>query len=376
MAVKSILIAPDSFKGGISSARFCETVADELTKYAPGVAVRSLPISDGGEGMLECLKLAVGGRLYETEVCAPYGDKTPARILFTAGEDASTAVVEISQCVGLPLVKGRENPERTTTCGIGELVRYAVGLGAENVTFSLGGSCTNDCGAGMLSALGVRFLNTFGEAFVPTGETLSGVTRIKTDGEFDKYRKIRFTAMCDVENPLYGEYGCSNVFARQKGADEAMIKRLEAGVKSFAGVCAEYFGEDLSAESGAGAAGGLGFACRAFLGAELKSGIQTVLDLCGFDRFAAEAELVITGEGSFDEQSLMGKATGGVIARAAPTPVAFLCGCYKPGGAIKYPNLKYIIPINQNQPLEYAIAHTPQNLRAGVQALLKKLKEI
>ncbi len=370
--IKKILIAPDSFKGGISARQFCEIASSEIKKHRPEAEIRSLPIADGGEGTIESLHTAVGGELISTVTEGPYREEMTSELLFTKKDEA---VIEIAKCAGLPLVKDRPDPEKTSTFGIGRLIEYAVENGAKHIILTLGGSCTNDCGAGMLSALGIRFFDRMGKEFVPTGKNIGEVSRIEESERFLKFKKISFTAMCDVKNPLYGEYGCSHIFARQKGADDEMIERLEAGVIRFSRGAAEFLGKDFSLDAGSGAAGGLGFACRAFLDAELRSGIETVLEICDFDRLAKESELIITGEGSFDSQSLMGKVVGGVVSHGGSTPIAVMCGKYKPFDGSGIPNLRYIIPISEGQELKYAIEHEPENLKAGIGRLIELLEK-
>lgn len=372
MKYNNILIAPDSFKGGVSSVRFCEIVSEKIKKLRPEAVVRSLPIADGGEGTLECLKISAGGKSVFADTVGPYGEPMKAEILFTK---VNEAVIETASCAGLPLVYGRMDPEKTTTAGLGKLIEYAVGHGAEHIILTLGGSCTNDCGAGMLSGMGIVFRDADGKRFVPTGGTLGRVKTVEKSAEFAKYADISFTAMCDVRNPLYGDNGCTHIFARQKGADDAMIGRLEACVKSFSAAVSEALGQDFSQDEGTGAAGGLGFACRAFLDGELKSGIETVLDLCGFDRLAETADLVITGEGWFDYQSLMGKVIGGIVAHSGSVPVAVLSGKYRQFDTSGFPNLKYIIPVSEGQELDYAIAHEPENLRRGTEKLFSIIEK-
>ncbi len=346
-------------------------MAEELTRLRPTAEVRSLPIADGGEGTLDCLAAAAGGELHTVTVSGPYREPVTAQLLFL---DGGRAVIETAQCAGLPLVGERRDPELTTTYGVGELIRFAAEQGAKEIILTLGGSCTNDCGAGMLSALGVRFTDSDGREFVPTGKTLKDVVGISAEGLEPLLKELTFTAMCDVKNPLCGADGCAAVFARQKGADDAMIARLEEGASHFAGRAAAFLGVDLSREEGVGAAGGLGFGCRVFLGASLRSGIGTVLALCDYDRLAAEAELIITGEGRLDRQSLMGKVIGGVISHSGKTPVAVLCGQYLPFDTEGCPTLRYILPISEGQELAYALCHGEENLRAGTRALIGLLE--
>lgn len=269
--------------------------------------MRSVPIADGGEGTLESLFAAVGGETDRTVTEGPYHETVHAQILFTKKNEA---VIEAAQCAGLPLAKDRLNPELTSTVGIGKLIEYAVDNGAKHIILALGGSCTNDCGAGMLTALGIKFLNRDGAEFIPTGKSLGAIVKIEKGERFEKFREIVFTAMCDVKNPLYGEYGCSRVLPGE-GRDNAMIERLELGAIILRKFLLLFSEKIIPPRRASVPAGGLGFACRAFLGAELKSGIETVLELCGFDSLANKAELVITGEGSFDRQSRWARSLGG-----------------------------------------------------------------
>ena len=368
--MKRIILAPDSFKGGISALEFCNIVKPELEKIFKTSEIISVPIADGGEGSLESLCIAAKGTLHDLSVTGPLGEKVSAKLLFT---DSNHAVIEMAQCAGLPLVKGRENPEETTTYGVGELISYAVREGAKNITVSLGGSATNDCGTGMLAALGVRFADGSGNTFVPTGKTLGKIKTISFPDEFEKYKNVRFTAMCDIKNPLLGKFGCAHIFARQKGADDSMISRLESAAASFSKVSAEFLGRDFSSEEGAGAAGGMGFACRAFLNADLKRGIDAVLELCRFDDLAKSADLIITGEGRFDAQSLMGKVIGGISEHRFNADIAVICGKYNPFELPENSGIKYIIPIHEGLELDYAIAHTREYLIAGVSKLINML---
>jgi len=362
--MKKIILIPDSFKGSISSRKFCEIAEKEIRTKLPESEIISLPIADGGEGTIDSLNSVVGGNIIKVKTVNSLYENTQAEILRL---DGKTYFIETAQAAGLPQIKGRENPEITTTYGMGKLIEYAADCGAEEIILALGGSSTNDCGAGLLSYLGVDFYDKNGKTFIPAGGTLKNVTKIKFNRKFNRYKKIKFKAMCDVTNPLYGENGCSHIFAPQKGADEKTVLRLEDGVKLFAEVCKKTLKKSFSSVSGAGAAGGLGFCCKAFLNAELVSGIDTLLSLFNFDKIVKGADMIITGEGCFDYQSLMGKTIGGIIRRSANVPVYVLCGKYKPFDYDKFNNIKSVIPISGNQDLKTALINAEENLKKAVQ---------
>ena len=374
-----VIVAPDSFKGSLSAEQFCEVCERTIKSIRPDAEIISLPLADGGEGTAECFKRAVNCKSADFYVKNALFEEIDAPILFF--DDGKTALIETAKVNGLPLVKGRENPEETSTYGIGQLIGHAVDLGAKKIILALGGSSTNDCGLGMLAALGACFYNKDGVSFVPTGGTLCQVKDIDLSMMYPRLIGARFEAMCDVENPLCGEQGCSKVFAPQKGADPAMVERLEEGCRHIAGLFNLMRDKDYSLEKGAGAAGGLGFAVIAALLGELKKGIDLVLNLYDFESKLSDCDCIITGEGSFDKQSLMGKAVGGVIEKAnnknctsqssqSSLPVYVFCGKSKVD--FELPENVKVIPISEGQPLDYALTHAEENLEKNIRMQFAK----
>lgn len=313
--MKKAVLIPDSFKGTLSSLRICGVMRECILELCPGCEVVSIPVADGGEGSVDAFLAAVGGRRVVVGVTGPWFEQVTAH--YGILPDGETAVIEMAAAAGLPMVGERRDPSRTTTYGLGELLLHALGSGARRIILGLGGSATNDGGCGAAAALGVRFLNKNGESFVPVGGTLRDIAKIDITGLDSRLRAAEITAMCDIDNPLCGENGAAFVFGPQKGADERMVRELDAGLRHLA----ELIGRDLGAEvadlPGAGAAGGLGAGAAAFLNARLRAGIETVLDVTGFDRLAEGADFVFTGEGKLDSQSLRGKVVIGVARRAA-----------------------------------------------------------
>lgn len=358
-----ILLAPDSFKGSLSAADFCTAFEKGACKARPDLSFDVLPVADGGEGTLSCMLSAMDGKVFNCPVQDPLFEEIQAPVGFF--ENGRTAVIEAAYANGLPLIKGRENPELTSTYGVGQMIAFAVDMGARKIILTLGGSSTNDCGLGMLAALGACFYNADGVSFVPTGGTLKDIAEIDLSMMYPRLQGALFEGMCDVTNPLCGKNGCSAIYGPQKGADDAMVARLDAGCRHVADLFLKMRTTDFALESGAGAAGGLGFAILAALNGKLKSGIETVLDLSRFESRLASCDRVVTGEGSFDYQSLMGKVIGGILKRVAaaekPVPVSVFCG--KCGALTEKPAcLADIVEISAGQELEYALTHAAENV--------------
>ncbi len=317
-----ILIAPDSFKGTLTANEVCDIIGQAFNDTIKNPEITKLPAADGGEGLCACLKEIIGGETVKTGVCGVFGERMTAEYLML---NDKTAVIETASCAGLPLAGENKNPEKATTYGVGELIIHAVNNGAKKILLGLGGSATNDCGFGMASALGYKFTDGNGDAFIPTGETLCEVKHIiKPENPID----IPVIAACDVENPLYGENGAAYVFAPQKGADANMVMRLDNGLRHAAEIIKRDLNVSVSETKGSGAAGGMGAGALAFLGAELKKGIDILLDAADFDKKAADADLIITGEGRLDFQSVNGKVISGIAKRAEKhgKPVIAICG--------------------------------------------------
>ncbi len=311
--MRKIILVPDSFKGTMSSIQICNIMEERLNKYFPKAQIVKIPVADGGEGSVESLVRAVGGEMVYAKVKGPYFDTIES--FYGILSDGETAIIEMAAAAGLPIVGDRKDPSKTTTYGVGELIRHAIMDGCKNIIIGLGGSSTNDGGAGMAAALGVKFINKDGNVFVPVGGTLSEIESIDISEALD-LSNLNITAMCDVDNPLYGVNGAARIFGPQKGADEEMIKLLDQNLSHFASIIKEQLDKDILDMPGAGAAGGMGAGVAAFLNAKLKRGIDVVLDTVGFNALLKGADMVFTGEGKIDGQSLRGKVVHGVAVRA------------------------------------------------------------
>ncbi len=311
--MRRIVVIPDSFKGTISSSRFCDLAERAILRHFPDCTVAAVPVADGGEGTVDAFLAARGGERVAVRAPGPFAE--PIDAFFGVLPDG-TAVVESAAAIGLPLVRGREDPLRATTLGVGALLSAALDRGARRIVAGLGGSCTNDGGCGAARALGVVFRDAAGRAFLPVGGTLGEIASIDASGRDPRLAGVDLAAMCDVDSPLNGPLGAAHVFAPQKGASPEAVERLDAGLRHLAEIVRRDLGADVAALPGAGAAGGLGAGLVAFLGARLVPGIEAVLDAADFDALAAGADLVVTGEGRLDAQSLRGKAVVGVARRA------------------------------------------------------------
>lgn len=309
-----IVLIPDSFKGTLSSVEVCRVLRGCVELRLPGCEVRAIPVADGGEGSVDAYLAALGGEKVHARVAGPFFE--PVESFYGLTDGGKTAIVEMAACAGLPLAGELRDPALTTTYGVGELIALAVEGGARKIILGLGGSATNDAGCGAAAALGVRFFDRTGTPFVPTGGTLGEVERIDVSAARERLRGVEITAMCDIDNPMYGENGAAYVFAPQKGAGPEQVRALDAGLRRLAGVMRRELGMDFAELPGAGAAGAMGAGVTAFLGASLQSGIESVLNAVDFDSAAADADLIFTGEGRLDSQSLRGKVVIGVARRA------------------------------------------------------------
>ncbi len=320
--MKKVIIAPDSFKQTLSAIEVCEIVSGELKKKYEKIETQNIPVADGGEGTVDCFLYALGGEKIFLTVKSPLeNDITAYYGILPNG----SAVIEMAQASGIAIEK-QNNAMKAGTYGTGQLILHAVKNGARNIYIGIGGSATTDGGIGCMSALGVKFLNKNGESVPLCGEGLSMIDEIDTSGLFNEIKECNITVLCDVKNPLYGKNGAAYIFSPQKGADESQIKKLDEGLVNLAKKAKAALNKDYSHLEGAGAAGGLGFALVAFSGATLKSGIEAVLKVTDFEQKAKSADLVITGEGKMDKQSLMGKVPFGVSQKSGGTPVTAIVG--------------------------------------------------
>ena len=323
-----ILVAPDSFKGTLSAAEAAMAMGRGVRRALPRASVTLRPVSDGGEGFIDALIPFMGGTPVRTEVQGPLpGQRVRARWALVG--KGTTAVIEIASAAGLMLVPpGKRDPRVTTTFGVGELIRSALKRNVGSILVGIGGSATNDGGAGMASALGVKFLDSSGSALPPGGGALADLAHIDVTGLDGRLADTAVTVACDVTNPLTGSDGASRIFGPQKGGDPAAVALLDRALHRYADVLLRDLGVDVETIPGSGAAGGLGAGLIAFCNARLTSGIDLVLDVTGFDDALGSTDLVLTGEGRIDAQTRSGKALSGILrrARARHVPVAAVAG--------------------------------------------------
>ncbi|SDM56209.1 glycerate kinase [Acetanaerobacterium elongatum] len=317
--MSKFLLIPDSFKGTMSSEEICSVMEQAIKSHCPDSEIISVPVADGGEGSVDAFLKAVGGERIAVRVKGPYFNDMDA--FYGIINNGKTAIIEMAACAGLPLVEGNPDPKKTTTYGVGQLIEDAARRGCEKIIIGLGGSCTNDAGTGAAAALGVTFTNQSGNPFIPAGGTLKDIVHIDTSNLLPALKKVEMVAMCDIDNPLFGENGAAYVFGPQKGADEAAVKELDEGLRNLDRVLQKDLKLSLANEKGAGAAGGMGCGMVAFCGASLRMGIETVLDTVSFDSLVQGVDYVFTGEGKLDSQSLRGKVVIGVAHRAKKSGV-------------------------------------------------------
>ena len=351
-----IVIASDSFKGSMSSLDVATAASAGVIEVYPDSEIVSVNVADGGEGTVEAIVDALGGEIVKVQVSDPLGRK----IETSYGIAGETAILEMAAASGLPLLTAEErNPWATSTLGTGEMIMDAISRGCRKFLVGIGGSATNDAGVGMLQAMGFRFYDANGELITQgCGGMLGSIARIDDSLVSAAVKESQFTVACDVDTPFCGPEGAAPVFAPQKGADAEMVKRLDEGMASFAKVITEKYAIDIVPVAGAGAAGGMGGAFRAFLGATLKKGIDMVLDAIDFDTTIQGANLVITGEGKVDFQTAKGKTAAGVLNRAKQQhiPVVAIGGCVEMCDSLVQMGFAGIYPILEEKvPLEIAM---------------------
>ena len=314
--MKKIIIAPDSFKGSLSAVEVADAIEEGIKKVIPDCEIVKTPIADGGEGIMNTLVSALGGKKTKIIVHDPL--MRPIEVEYGLVEDSKTAIIDMAIANGLTVLhKKEQNPATTTTYGTGQIIKNALHRGCRSFLIGIGGSATNDAGTGMLKALGFRFLDINAEETDGTGNALHSIYSIDEAKAMLGLKGAQFTIACDVNNPFSGKNGAAYVFAPQKGADKQMVKELDDGMESFRKLIEKQKKIDLNTIPGAGAAGGLGGGFAAFLNAELKPGIEMVLQAIGFEKHLQNADFVITGEGKLDKQTAMGKAASGIIDAAS-----------------------------------------------------------
>ena len=385
-----IVIASDSFKGSLASIEVAQSIEMGIFDVFPSCDVVKVAVADGGEGTMDALCQSLGGKVVRIPVEDPIGRTINASYVIL--EDGNTAVLDMSSASGLTLLTPSErNPMLTSTYGTGQLIDDAIGRGCRRFLVGIGGSATNDAGMGMLTALGYRFLDAEGNELPGAGASLSKVCGIDCSGVSQAVRDSEFIVACDVDSPLYGPDGAAYVFAPQKGADPDMVKALDDGLRHYADVVASYTGKipmhggpsctgetsimkDAASMPGAGAAGGLGYAFVAFFGARLQRGVDMVLDAVGFDSIIEGADLVITGEGRIDAQTLTGKTPYGVLQRASRQniPVIALAGSVALDDSSGFTAIRQITPPDMELSEAMLPAVASANLRRTISALLQQ----
>ena len=324
--MKKMILVPDSFKGTLSSLEICSVMEQCIHEHDPSAQVVAIPVADGGEGSVDAFLAAMGGEKISVPSKGPYMEDITS--FYGLVDNGRTAVIEMAACAGLPLAGGRLEPDKATTYGVGLLMADAAKRGCKRIIIGLGGSVTNDLGTGAAAAAGIRFLDSSGTAFVPTGGTLSKIEHIDCSDLLPELREAEIITMCDIDNPLYGETGAAFVFAPQKGADDRMTVFLDEQLRAAAETIRRELNADVSNLPGAGAAGGMGGGMAAFFRSRLQMGIETVLDTVRFEELLQGADMVFSGEGKIDAQSLCGKVVIGVARRAknAGVPLVAVVG--------------------------------------------------
>lgn len=374
--MQNFILVPDSFKGTLSAIEVCNIMKSSIKNLYKDANIISVPVADGGEGTVDAFLYALGGEKKSVWVSDAFNEQ---KILahYAMLKD-NIAVIEMATCAGLPLVKNRLEPDKTTTFGVSELIIDAINNGAKKIILGLGGSATNDGGCGMAAALGVKFKDEQDQKFIPTGGTLSKIYKIDMNNIYSKIKDVEFISMCDVDNPLCGRLGASAVFAPQKGADEDMVKSLDEGLAHLAKVIKRDLHIEVKDIKGAGAAGGLGAGSIAFLQSKLTKGIDVILDTINFDELVSKADIVFTGEGKFDSQSLHGKVVMGVANRSQKykTPVIVVTGAIGENIQEAYnKGITAIFSINK-EPMEFSKSalKSKENMILTMENILRLLK--
>lgn len=370
------LFASDSFKGSLSSVEIVGILTEEAKRIFPDCECSGVSVADGGEGTIEAVIDAMNGQIRRVLVHGPLMEETTADYGVFHG---SHAVIEMAKASGLPMVPAeKRNPLHTTTYGTGELIKAALDEGYRKIAIAIGGSATNDGGMGAMTALGVKFLDKAGNQLTGYGRDLGEVDSIDVSGLHPAVKETEFTVMCDVTNPLTGQNGATYTFGKQKGGTPEILEQLEKDMKSYAGKLLELTGIDVDQIKGTGAAGGLGAALNVFLNANMKSGIETVLDLIQFDTLLEGVDLVITGEGRMDWQSAFGKVPSGIGMRCKEKgiPAVAIVGGMGDGAEkiYEYGIESITTTIQGAMPIEEAMERSVELYRGAAQRTFRMLR--
>ena len=366
---KKIMVIPDSLKGSMSSEEVAEIVS--LSAENAGFETICVPIADGGEGSIDCILRILGGKKKTIKVVGPAGRKILASYAVT---NKGTAIIEIAESTGITR-QSNLHAMSANTFGFGELIKDALNEGCRDFLLCLGGSASTDMGLGMASALGAKFFDKENACFVPSGESMGSIEKVDISGLDERINESSFVIMSDVENPLYGEKGAAYVFSPQKGASKEEVKILDDNLRHAASLVKDATGCDFESVKGAGAAGGSGYGCVAFLKAKISSGIDVMLDLCEFEKNIKDCDFIVTGEGKIDSQSLMGKVLSGIKRRAKGKRIVSFCGvCDLTKEELAKENLS-IVEIGKGVTVEESIKNGKELLKLKSNEFFKEFTE-
>ena len=361
----NVLVAGDSFKGSLTSKEFTQITASIL--QANKINARALPLSDGGEGALEILTDILGGEIIEISVLNGILQKSSAKI----GKSENTYIIESAQAVGLPQLANDKDILSSSSYGVGQMISYALDHLADKIYLTIGGTSCNDGGAGMLCALNVKFYDIDGKEFIPQAKNLCNIHTIDLSALNPRLKNCEIIVLSDVTNPLLGENGATYVYGPQKGGDETTLPIIEDNVKHFASIISSATGNNHINTPGAGAGGGIGFSVMYLDNVKFLNGADEILRLSEFYKYLEWADLVITGEGKFDDQSFMGKICGKIINASKNKKIGIICGVSSLSTDILDNNVSFIVEIGRNKPDPFNQAK--QYLADEVRSLAKNI---
>ncbi len=370
----NIVIAPDSFKDCLPAEQVASSIAKGIKKVYPEAITTQIPISDGGEGLLDALVVSTGGKLYTVGVKDPLLRNINAQ--YGILTDGNTAIIEMATASGLELLEESDrNPMITSTFGTGQLIIDALDRGCKKLIIGLGGSATNDGGMGMVKALGGEFLNSKGEKIGDGGGALSDLHRIELSNLDNRLKECEIIGACDVSNPLTGPKGASVIYGGQKGGQSKELEQLDKNLSQYASIVTSNLGKEVNTVAGAGAAGGMGAALLAFLNADLRSGIELIIEILNLESYISNADMVFTGEGKIDRQTLYGKTISGIAAMGKKYNIPVFAVAGKVGDNIEELNDLGVTAIfsivNKPMSLEESIANADQLIQSCVENILR-----